>query len=439
MTKRIVFATFGSLGDLHPYLAIALTLKQRGHHPVIATSDMHREAIASEHIEFAPMRPSVPQMGDPVELVSRLFHPTKGPERLIRELVMPHVRGAYEDLDRACANADMIVTHPLAFAGRLVAEKRALPWRSTVLSPLSLMSAIDPPLFGPAPWLLAIRRFGVAPYRAIFAFAKRAVGAWEKPLHELRAELDLPTMTEAPARSQSGRGKRVYAQFEGQYAPHGNLALFSRVLAEPQEDWPPNTTICGFSRYDGKSIEAALARELNDYLSAGEPPIVFTLGSSVSMYASDFFTLAIAAAKRLGRRALLITGRDPAEHESAIASAQMPAHALKAFRYLPYSSVFPHASVNVHQGGVGTLAQALAAGKPQVIVPVGFDQPDNARRVARLGIARTIAFQKVDVDALSRALSEVLSSPRYAENAARIGRIVVTEEQEQRAAALLAD
>src|SRR5215210_644939 len=144
--KRIVLATFGSLGDLHPYVALSLQLKARGYRPLIVTSDVHRDAVERAGIEFAPMRPNAGHIGDAAELVRRLFHPRKGPEHLIRELVMPHVRGAYEDLNRACAGADLIVTHPLAFGGRLVAEKRGLPWRSTVLSPLSLMSSVDPPL-----------------------------------------------------------------------------------------------------------------------------------------------------------------------------------------------------------------------------------------------------------------------------------------------------
>lgn len=92
--KRIVIATFGSLGDLNPYIAIALELERRGHRPLIVTTDFHRDALESEGIDFAPMRPSAAQMGDPAELVRRLFHPTKGPEYLIRDLVMPHTRNA---------------------------------------------------------------------------------------------------------------------------------------------------------------------------------------------------------------------------------------------------------------------------------------------------------------------------------------------------------
>jgi UDP:flavonoid glycosyltransferase YjiC (YdhE family) len=423
--KRIVFATFGSLGDLHPYLAIALELRRRGHRPLIVTTDVHRATVESEDIAFAPMRPNVEDMGDPAELVRKLFHPTQGPQYLIRDLVMPHVRAAYEDLDRACAGADMLVTHPLTFAGRLVAEKRRLPWRSTVLSPLSLMSGIDPPLFGLAPWLMWVRRLGVAPYRAVFSMIKRSIGSWEKPLHELRADLGLPAM-------------RSYAQFEGQYAPSGNLALFSRTLATPQADWPPDTTVCGFSRYDGKPVDPDLKLELDDWVSAGPAPVVFTLGSSVSMYATDFFCMAIDAARQIGRRALLITGQDPAQYDAPIAAAGLVPGPIKVFRYLPYSAVFPHAAVTVHQGGIGTLAQALAAGKPQLIVPVGFDQPDNARRAVRLGIARSIPFQKLAAGAMATSLRDLLASPAPAAKALTIARTVSTEEQEQHAAALLA-
>lgn len=422
--KRIVFATFGSLGDVHPYIAISLELKRRGHRPLIVTTDVHRESVETAGVDFAPMQPGSAQLGDTGELVRKLFDPVKGPEYLIRDLVMSHVRGAYEDLNRAAADADLLVSHPLSYAVRLVAEKRGLPWRSTVLSPLSLMSCVDPPLFGPAPWLLWIRKLGVAPYRAAFALMKRMAGGWEGPLHALRADLGLPAM-------------RSYVQFEGQYAPAGNLALFSSVVAEPRTDWPANTTICGFSRYDGEPMDASLKAELESFLGAGPPPIVFTLGSSVSMYSTAFFQNAIESARRLESRALLVTGQDPSQYDAAIAAAGVPAGAIKVLRYLPYSEAFPHAAVNVHQGGVGTLAQALAAGKPQLVTPVGFDQPDNARRVGRLGLSRSIGFEKLTADAMTAALRELISSGEYAANAAAVARTVTTEERAQRAAALL--
>jgi UDP:flavonoid glycosyltransferase YjiC (YdhE family) len=135
---------------------------------------------------------------------------------------------------------------------------------------------------------------------------------------------------------------------------------------------------------------------------------------------------------------VLVTGHDPSQYAATIAAAGLAHGAIKVFRHLPYSDLFRHAAVNVHHGGVGTLGQALAAGKPQLITPVGFDQPDNARRAARLGLSRTLAFGKLDADTMTAALRGLLASPSYAMHAEAVARIVLEEAQEPRAAALLA-
>jgi len=415
--KRIVLATFGSLGDLHPYLGLALALKRAGHAPLIVSADVHRQAVEIEGIEFAPMRPGVAQLGDIGQIVRRLLHPVTGPRYLIRDMLMPYLRESYADLDRACTGADLLLTHPLAFAGPLIAEKRRLRWASSVLAPLSLMSAIDPPQFPSAPWLGWARGLGIGPYRALFGAIKRIAGGWEKPLAGLRAELGLP----AP---------RGFAQFEGQYSPALNLALFSRVLAEPQADWPQNTVLCGFARYDGAPLAASIRAGLDAFLAAGTAPIVFTLGSSVALHASDFFVVAADAAQRLGRRAILITGQDPA------AFPGLPA-TIRAFRYLPYSVAFPHAAVTVHQGGIGTLAQALAAGRPQLIAPAAFDQPDNARRAARAGVARVLPFRSIRLGNMVEQLDALLGDPGYALRAKAVAQTVREEERGNPAVELL--
>ena len=405
--NRIVVASFGSLGDLHPYLALALELKRRGHRPVIATFDGYREAAEKAAVEFAPMRPAMAEFGDPATAMRRLLDPRTGPEYLVRHLFMPHVRASYEDLDRVAMDADLIVSHPIAFAAPLVAEKCGLAWASSVLAPLSLMSAIDPPVFGPAPWLQQIRKLGIAPYRLVFGFMKRIAGSWEKPLRALRAELGIP----------SGR----LAQFEGQYSPALNLALFSRVLAAPQADWPLNTVVCGFPRYDGSIQDARTQAALDEFIAAGDPPLVFGLGSSAVMVAGEFWNHAIAAARRLGCRAILATGNLSKQF------SDLPP-TVTAFPYLPYSAVFPRAAAVVHSGGIGTLAQALAAGRPQLVVPVAFDQFDNAARAVRLGCARTLRFSKVTADTLAREIEALLASPQYATRARTIGDDITRED-----------
>lgn len=417
MKKRIVFATFGSLGDLHPYLALGRELRARGHQPVIASFDAYREAVEREGLEFAVMRPAVESVGDPRLAMRKLLDPRNGPEYLVRRLFMPHIRESYEDLRRAATGASMLVTHPITFAGPLLAEREGIHWVSSVLAPMSLFSAIDPPYFQAAPWLSWARSVGVRPYRALFSIVRRIARRWEAPLHEFRAELGLPST-------------RRVAQFEGQYSPSLNLALFSPLLQSSQADWPPNTIACGFPLHDGPPPDASTRTALSDFLRAGEPPVVFALGSSAVMIADDFWTHAVTAARNLGRRAILVTGAAP-ESLSGLPES------VRVFQYLPYSEVFPQAAAIVHQGGIGTLAQALHAGRPQLITPVAFDQPDNARRAIRLGVARAVPFQKVNARLLQAQLVPLLSEPRYARRAAAIGEQIRGENGAGRACDLL--
>ncbi len=389
---RFLFATLGSLGDLHPYIAVARALVARGHQAVIASAEDYRVPVESAGVEFAAVGPGMASFGDYRALIVRLFDGRHGPEFLMRELVMPHLRAAYDGLERAAAGANVLVSHPLAVTLPLLAERRNLPWVSTVLAPLSLMSDHDPPVIDGAPWLRHLRMLGPGVYGALFGLIKRSVRHWEAPLRQFRAELGLlPT-------------DRM-AMFEGQFSPLLNLALFDAPLARPQPDWPANTRVCGSPVFDGAAPDARVPDDVARFLDAGEPPIMFALGSSAVWIAGDFWMQATAAAQQLGRRALLVTG--PA------LPPDLP-EGVRAFPYLPYSQVFPRAAAVVHQAGIGTLALALRAGRPQLIVPVAFDQPDNARRAEVLGLARSLPFRKAGARRLAAELAALFADPGYA-------------------------
>ena len=95
---------------------------------------------------------------------------------------------------------------------------------------------------------------------------------------------------------------------------------------------------------------------------------------------------------------------------------------------MPYSAVFPHAAAVIHQAGIGTLAQALTAGRPQLIVPVAFDQPDNAQRAEALGVARVMPFKKVTAKRLAEALGPLLEDRTYASRAATVAATLGRED-----------
>ncbi len=268
------------------------------------------------------------------------------------------------------------------------------------------MSCYDPSVIAAAPWLYAFRVFGPRFYRFLFRLAKRTVWHWETPLRDLRRELELPPLPQL-------------AMFEGQFSPLCNLALFDPLLAKPQPDWPPQVRLCGAPVYEERALAVDLQHELESFLDGGEAPVVFALGSSAVWVAGDFWDKAAAAVQQLGKRALLITGPvKPAPLSPGV----------RAFPYLPYARVFPRAAVVVHSAGIGTLAQALRAGCPQLLVPVAFDQPDKAYRAVALGVARRVPFPKVTVRQLILELDALLTRSEYAHTARAVADVLATTD-----------
>ncbi|MEK6337306.1 MAG: glycosyltransferase [Acidobacteriota bacterium] len=405
--KRIVLATHGTLGDLHPYLAIALELRKRGHKPVIATSEYHRRKIESVGLEFHPLEPDI--SFDDRDFHQRMTEPKRGLERVIREHMLPVLRSTYDGLGEVVhqdGGADLLVSQLLIFAAPLVAEKTGVRWVSTELQPGAFLSAYDPPVLAPFPALAKLRGLGSTFHRSIFSLARITARSWSEPVRQLRRELGL------------GPGRDPL--FEGRNSPHLVLALFSRVIGEPQPDWPANTVVTGFPFYDEE--DSALAREITKFLDDGEPPIVFTLGSGAAWDAGSFYEDSIAAAQLLGKRAVLLVGPDP--------SVQLPQPLpwdVAAVAYAPYAQIFPRASVVVHQGGIGTTGQALRAGKPMLVMPFGGDQYDNGARVARLGAGRTIRRKNYATARVVRELKQLFGDPSYGSRAAELGRLVRAE------------
>ena len=409
---RIVLTTWGSLGDLHPYLAIGTEMKRRGHQVAVATLAVWESSVRDAGLGFHPIRPDVPR-DDPrsKELVRRLLDARGGPDYLIEKVLSPVLRETYDDClaaVRADGGADLLITHQIPTTGPLVAEATGVQWVSGVLLPMAFLSDYDPATPPQAPWIQKIAALHPAIAGLMHKGARRMTRKWAAPTDRLRQSLGL-----APG------GHPI---FEGQHSPTLVLALFSRVLTEKQPDFPPQTAITGFPFYDGADLRPPDPQLLR-FLDGGEPPIVFTLGSSAVWIADDFYSTAIDAVRALGRRAVLLAGERAAE----LRSSGLP-DTIAAFDYAPHSLVMPRGSVIVHQGGVGTTGQALRSGRPQLIVPFGQDQPDNARRSVRLGVARTISRSAFRRDRVAAELEHLLNNASYAARAGETAAIVRSEE-----------
>ncbi|HWE83802.1 MAG TPA: glycosyltransferase [Terracidiphilus sp.] len=395
---RIVLSNIGTYGDVHPLIAIALELKRRGHTPVMALPELYRPKIESIGLEFRPIRPDI----DPTDtrLIAMIYDVKKGTETGLRDFLFPVLRQTYDDLLAAAttpARADLLLLGELNYAGPIVAQVTGIPWASYVLAPLSFFSAFDPPVLPPYPRLArADRTPGMG--RVMKRLARFTTRKWAAPIYDLRRELGLP------------RGANPL--FNAKHSPSLVLALFSRVLGTEQKDWPPHTRITGFCFYDAENGNAALPAHLEEFLASGTPPVVFTLGSAAVLAAGRFYEHSARAALRLGIRAVLLIGSDARNRPR-----QTLPSSICVADYAPYSALFPRAAAVVHQGGVGTTAQALQAGRPMLIMPYSHDQPDNARRMRRLKVARVIQRANYTPMRVARKLQDLLEDPEYARHA----------------------
>jgi rhamnosyltransferase subunit B len=404
---RIVLATFGSYGDLHPYLAVAIGLRDSGHHVTLATSEFYRDKIEGEGIAFGPISPDIGTWRLDPELGRKAMDLRSGTEFVVRQLFVPHVDRCYEELLAISRHADILVGHTLAFAVPFVAEKLRIPWLAAVLQPASIFSVFDPPIFPGFPELGAVLRpFAPYPHRAMKPWARWLTNRWLGPVHALRNRLGIRKAPPNPLVEP--------------FSPHGNLAWFSSVLAAPQPDWPVKTLQTGFPFYDREAPGAAeLDPQLGKFLLAGPSPVVFTLGTSAALNPGTFFVETIQALKDLDLRAVLVSPD----------AETLPSHDLMlCLRYAPYSKLFSRAFLNVHQGGIGTIGQAMRAGKPMLVVPYSHDQPDNAARVQRLGIARVLSLRNYRRKAIVETLRDLVKDESAAQRARTVGAAIQKED-----------
>ena len=413
---RIVITSFGSLGDLNPYVGLGRALKARGHDVVLALPRYYMPYVEAAGLRGHPVRPDI----DPSqrEVVRRVMDPFRGAEYLIREWLMPNVEDSYADLDALVADDDILVSHPLTYAAPVLGEHRKLAWASSVLAPLGFFSQEDPPLMAVHPVVAAVHSFLPRVYRRLIPLARVATRGWSGPVKSLRQRLGLPPGADP-----------VHA---GQFSPWLNLAMFSRLLGEPQRDWPPNTVVTGAVSYD--AVHGGMPEALTRFLDAGTPPVVFTLGSSAIAAASApaFYQTSLEAAADVGARAVLLVG----QHDGHRPEVGQNSNAFVA-DWAPHSELFARASAIVHQGGAGTLHTALASGRPMLIVPHAHDQGDNAVRTARLGVARVLFPSQYRRPEVRDHLRSLLSDPSVTERARAVATRLRAERGADHAAAAL--
>ena len=385
---RIIMTPVGSGGDVHPYVSVALALQQRGHDVSMIINPYFGPLLDRVGLPFVPI-------GTVDDYHTVLGHPDLWHDRRGLHVLGGAVRRwgqeAFELLRaEAAGGAPVVVAPGLAFSARIAHETLGLPLVTMHLQPSCLLSAHEASV--PHAYLRSINRWPAPLKRLALAAGDRlADRALAPAANALRAELGLPPV------------RHIVSAWW--HSPQLVIGLFPDWYAPVQPDWPRQTTLTGFPLYDAADA-VPLAPALDDWLSesdaAGRRPVVFVAGTG-NRQGSRFFEAGADACRRLGRPGLLLT-RFPEQLPDPFPAG------VRHAEYAPLSQVLPRAAAIAHHGGIGTAAEALRAGCPQLVMPMTFDQPDNAVRLTRLGVARTLWPGAVHGRAAARALDALLAS-----------------------------
>jgi rhamnosyltransferase subunit B len=384
---QVVIVVLGSGGDVYPMMALGAPLVARGHQvhfvssphfgPRARAAGFTFHACATEEDERRALQ------------TSDLWKPLKG-FRLLLQGILDNLPTTYRLIcDLHVPGQTIILSNSAALAARVARETLGIPLVTTHLQPIQLRSLyVQPGVVVSDRWTPIVSTFRT--------FFLPAVDRWlfdpivAPTLNAFRGTFGLPPV------------RRVYDKWI--HSPDLVLGLFPEWFAAPQRDWPAHTHLVGFPRAE-PFIGAELGPELESYLKAGPPPIVFTAGTSMTV-AHQFFDAAVEASKSTGRRALLLT-------QYAEQLPALPDH-VRHVRFAPFDRLLPRAAALVHHGGIGTMAAAFAAGIPQLVVPFNFDQPDNAARLRALGAGTFIRPGNCKGPQVARALDRLLTSSSVA-------------------------
>lgn len=340
---------------------------------------------------------------------------------LFENAVLPDLASSASKLDALAADADMIVASSFVLAAPIVCEKRKLPLVSVVLQPMAFVSAFDPPRTKDF-WMMAsapVGRVAASWNRCVYAVYRQALHSlYGRTMDMVRANHGLPPF-----------GARHI--FEASRSAVLTLGCYSPHFAPLPLDAPGNAALTGFPIFDGECGSGNdLDPALDAFLAAGSPPIVFTLGTFATRVAGEFYNRAAEVSRRLGMRAVLLTGREPSARSD---------RAIFECAYAPHSRVFPGAAAIVHHGGIGTTGQALRAGRPQLVIPHMGDQNDHAQRITQLGVGMAVLPSHFSVKHATNVLSELINNRTFEDKSSRIGVSIASENGAQLAAKLITD
>ena len=391
---KVLIICMGSRGDVNPFLAVALKLKEKGHEVVLCSTENFRQLIEGQGLRFISTFSQ--KFYEEVTTNPDLWHSWKALPTLMKKGMLPALRAIYPIIMQERTKDFVVVSTPFALAAKLAEETSGIKLVQLHLAPCMFRTLKD------------TSQIGVMPMTDGFPGWYKKVVWWlidvcildpciKKELNRLRNELGLKPV------------RRILNQWL--FSNCLNAAMFSRHIAQQQQDWPVPTELFDFLLYDGNE---QVPPEAEHFLSHGEPPIVFTFGTAF-YFGKNIFLESMQALQRINARGIFLTvKRENLPHE-------LP-DTIRSFPFLPLGKILPSCRAIVHHGGIGTLGQALKAGIPQLIRPLAYDQFDNAHRITTRKLGSCIRARQYSAECLSQKLLAILNDAEIIKNCRNVSR-----------------
>jgi UDP:flavonoid glycosyltransferase YjiC (YdhE family) len=419
--RRIALQTWGSDGDIHPFLALAGALARRGHQVTLALTSAERKSYSSyaDHHGFKLVEIGFVFSSEAdTQRVSNAIEAAKNPlhelEVILDELLAPCLPEIFRVAEELCAANDLMVGHFIAHPIHAAAERANIPYLTLTLNQSAIPTRSLPPVGFPnmGQWLNGLS------WSLSMFFLERSVGrrinAW-----------------------RTGHGFQPLPSFrEAWESRRGNLIAVSPQFCPTPADWATYQHVCGFFPPPQSSSAEDLAPEVKDFLAAGTAPVYFTFGSMLAA-ATDNEQIVETVQMMCDSAALCGCRAIVQAPWSRIAGIKTTADILRLER-APHLRIFPHCSAIVHHGGAGTTQTSTLCGRPSVVVAHFGDQFFWGQELSRLGIAHaTLNRRKVTANILARALTLTLDNPRMTASAKALGARLAAEDGLARAVDLI--
>jgi rhamnosyltransferase subunit B len=397
---KILVITIGSRGDLNPFLILSRNLMSKGHDVAFCASENFRGLIERHGLKFIPHFSQ--KEYEEVAHDPNLWHYRKGGPTFIKKGLLPAIHKIYPIIMQERSKDFLVVAHLGILAAKLAAETAGIKLVQLHLAPNNFRSLLDTSHPGPIPMSDRLPSW----YKKLVWWIIDTVivdPCIKKELNSFRHELGLKPVS------------RIVNKWW--FSSCLNAAVFSPHFAQKQPDWPVPSEVFDFLLFDG---DETVSPEAEKFLSQGDPPIVFTFGTAFYFGKRDFLE-SVKALQMLNARGIFLTPK----------KEDLPEHlpeTIAAFPFLPLGKILPSCRAIVHHGGMGTLGQALQAGVPQLIRPLGYDQFDNAYRIRTKNLGSYILARQYKAENLYKKLRVLLDDQTVEANCRNIASSIDSEK-----------